>query len=105
MPTYMLQAAYTSEKWRDMVAGGQCTEMRTVRPVIQKLGGTVVCGYVSFGKYDVVVIYEIADNLGATAVSAGLASSMIFKTIETTPLIPSDEADKGISRAKDAGYP
>jgi uncharacterized protein with GYD domain len=104
MATYMVQAAYTAEKWKDMVAGGHCTEGRTVRPVIQKLGGTVVCGYVSFGKYDVVVIYEISDHVGATAVSAALASSRIFKTIETTPLMPSDQADRGIAKAKDAGY-
>ncbi len=107
MATYMVQAAYTAEKWKDMVAKGgkgDCTEGMTVRPVIQKLGGTVVCGYVSFGKYDVVVIYDIPDHVGATAVSVALASSGFFKGIETTPLIPAQQADQGLAKAKAAGY-
>ncbi len=108
MATYMLQISYSAAKWKDMVfkggKKGECTESSTVRPVIEKLGGKVVCGYVSFGKYDAVVIYEIPDHVGATAVSAALASTGIFKTIETTVLMPSDQADQGLAKAKAAGF-
>ena len=108
MATYMVQVSYTVEKWKDMVfkggKKGSCTSKSTVEPVIKKLGGKVICRYVSFGSYDVVVIYEIPDSLGATAVSAALASTGIFKTIETTALMPPDEADQGLAKAKAAGY-
>ncbi len=107
MATYMVRAAYTTEKWADMVAKGgkgHCTERMTVRPVIEKLGGTVVCGYVAFGEWDAVVIYDIPDPVGAVAVSAALTSTGIFKAVETTPLIPAQEADQGLALAKAEGY-
>ncbi len=108
MATYMVQVSYTAEKWKDMVfkggKKGSCTSKSTVEPVIKKLGGKVICGYVSFGTYDVVVIYEIADLVAATAVSAALTSTEIFKTVETTILMPPDEADQGLAKAKAAGY-
>ena len=104
MAFYLLQAAYTTEKWKTMVAEARCTEPRTVRPVIQKLGGKVISGFMAFGEYDVVEVYEIPDNVGAGAISAALASTGIFKAIKTTPLMMSEDFDQGLKKANEAGY-
>lgn len=47
----MLQAAYTPEAWAGMVRHPQ-NRLDAVRPIIEKLGGTIERGWLAFGEYD-----------------------------------------------------
>ena len=58
MPTFMVQASYTSPAWNKLVQRPE-NRMEALRPVVEKLGGTIVAWYYAFGDYDVVVLFDV----------------------------------------------
>ena len=68
MPHYLIQVAYTPEAWASMVANPQ-DRIAAVTPAVERLGGKIVGGWVSFGDYDVVAIADMPDNASAAAFS------------------------------------
>jgi uncharacterized protein with GYD domain len=46
--------------------------MEAVKPIVQRLGGSVVGGWLTFGDYDVLVICQLSDNVSATALSMAI---------------------------------
>ncbi len=103
MPFYMVQGTYTPEKWASMIANpqeGVCEN--TTRPVIERFGGTFERGFLTFGEYDVVVIYEAPDNVSASTISMTLGKTGgPFRAIKTTPLITTVDATTALETAQD----
>ena len=58
MPTYMVQASYTSSAWGKLVQRLE-NRMEAMRPVIEKLGGKLHAWYYSWGDYDVVMLFDV----------------------------------------------
>ena len=44
MPHFLFQAAYSTDAWASMVKSPQ-DRIEAIRPVVEKLGGKVVAGY------------------------------------------------------------
>lgn len=110
MAHFLLQAAYTRDKWREMVdepVEGMVTEGGTIVPVIKAFGGEIHgnFGFMAFGEYDAVVIYSVNDNQTSAAISAALSSTRSFKAIKTTPLIEDIICIKAMQTAKAKGFP
>jgi uncharacterized protein with GYD domain len=103
MPQYLVQAAYTPEAWAAMVKTPQ-NRLEAVRPVVQKLGGKIEGGWLSFGEYDVVVICELPNNVSAAALSMAASAGGAVKAVKTTPLMSIDEAMEAMRKAGGAGY-
>jgi uncharacterized protein with GYD domain len=103
MPHYLLQAAYTSEAW---AAQAKVPEDRieAIRPIVQRLGGKLVAGFLSFGEYDVVALLEMPDNVAAAAFSMAAAGGGAVKAMKTTPLLSPHEALQAMQRAARSGY-
>ena len=103
MPFFMLQATYTPERWATMIAspeGGACEN--TTRPVLERFGGRFVTGFLTFGEYDVMVIYEAPDNVKAATISMTLGrTGGPFRAIKTTPLITTVDARTALESAQD----
>ena len=61
--------------------------LEAVRPVIERLGGTIVNGWFAFGEYDLLVICDMPDNISAAALSMAISAGGAVKAAKTTPLL------------------
>ena len=103
MPTYMVQASYTSTAWSRLVQRPE-NRMEALRPVIEKLGGKLHAWYYCWGDYDVVVFFEVPNDVNAAAASMAVAAGGAVKDIKTTPLMSPDEGFDAMLLAQGAGY-
>ena len=103
MPTYMVQAAYTSVAWSKLVQRPE-NRMEALRPVIEKLGGQLLGWYYTWGDYDVVVLFEVPGNVNAAAASMAIAAGGAVKEIKTTPLMSPEDGFDAMLLAQGAGY-
>jgi uncharacterized protein with GYD domain len=103
MPSYLLQVSYSAEAWAAMIKKPQ-DRIEAVRKSIEKLGGTITAGWVSFGDYDVVAIFEMPDNVSAAAFAMAAAAGGACKAVKTTPLLSIDEARAAMLKAATSGY-
>src|SRR5579862_7700559 len=103
MPSYLVQAAYTSEAIAALVKNPQ-NRMEVVRKSAESLGGKLVGGWLSFGEYDVVLIAEMPDNVSAAAIAMAAAAGGSLRTIRTTPLLNAEEGLAAVKKAASSGY-
>ena len=103
MPQYLLQAGYTPDAWAAMVKSPQ-NRLEAVRPVIEKLGGKVLGGWLAFGEYDIALICELPDNVSAAAFSMAASAGGAVKAVKTTPLMTIEEAMEAMRKAGGVGY-
>ena len=103
MPTYMVQAAYTSTAWSKLVQRPE-NRMAALKPVVEQLGGEILAWYYTVGDYDVVVLFEVPSNINAAAASMAIAGGGAVKEIKTTALMSPDEGFDAMLLAQGAGY-
>ena len=103
MAQFLLQVAYTSEAWTNMVKHPQ-DRIAVVSKVAQNLGGKVIGGWLSFGEYDTVAILEMPDNTSAAAFSIAIAAGGACKSVRTTPLLTTEEGLEAVKNAAKSGY-
>jgi len=103
MPHYLQQVAYSIEGWKALVKKPQ-NRIEAVRPVIEKLGGTIESAWFTFGDYDVVIIVELPSNVDVTAIAMAFAAGGACKSVKTTPLLTLDEAVEAMKKAGKTGY-
>ncbi len=103
MAYYLIQAAYTREAWAAMVKNPQNRE-EAIKPVIERLGGSVKGLWLAFGEYDAVAIVEMPDNTSAAAFSVATAAAGAVKAFQTTPLMTVEEGVEAMKKAGDIGY-
>jgi uncharacterized protein with GYD domain len=103
MRDYLIQVAYTPEATAALVRKPQ-NRIKSVTPVIEKLGGKVIGGGICFGEYDVVLLVSLPDNASAAALSFTFASGGALRAVKTTPLLSASEAIKGMKMASQSNY-
>ncbi len=103
MPHFLQQVAYNQEAWKALVHSPQ-NRLEAVRPAIEKLGGKVVNAWFAFGDYDVILIIEFPDNVGAAAIAMAFAAGGACKAVKTTPLMTMDEGVQALKKAGGSGY-
>jgi len=103
MPQFLTQVSYTDQAWQSLVSNPQ-NRLDALRPVIEKLGGRIVNAWYAFGDYDLVLIYEVPDNVSAAALAIAAAAGGACKSIKTTPLMDAAEAVEAMKKAATSGY-
>lgn len=103
MPQYLLQIAYTPEAWAALLKNPQ-NRIDAVRPNVEKLGGKVVGAWFAFGKYDLVTVFDLPDNVSVAAISMAFAAGGALKAVKTTPLMSMEEGIEAMRKAPSAGY-
>ncbi len=103
MAFYLLQVGYTPEAWASMVKKPQ-DRIAAVRPAVEKLGGKVVCGYMAFGKYDIVAILDMPNNVSAAAFAMAAAAGGACSKVKTTPLMSTREGVEAMKKATASSY-
>ena len=81
MPTYMVQASYTSGAWNKLVQRPE-NRMEALRPVVEKLGGQVLAWYYTFGDYDVVVLFDVPSNVNAAGRQMNRRVELVITDLE-----------------------
>lgn len=103
MPTYLFQGTYTSEAWQTQIQNPQ-NRLEQVRPMIEAVGGKLLCFYYAFGEYDVVAIIEAPDHVSYSALALAVAGGGALKAGKTTVLMSPDEGLEAMRRASGTGY-
>jgi uncharacterized protein with GYD domain len=103
MPYYLLQVAYTPDAWAALVKKPQ-NRLDVIRSALEKLGGSLEGGWLSFGEYDVVAIYKMPDNVSAAAIGIATAAGGALKSSKTTPLLTVEEGLEAMKQASKTGY-
>ncbi len=103
MAYYLVQAAYTRDSWAAMVENPQ-NRGEAIKPVIDKLGGSIKGLWSAFGEYDAVAILELPDNTSAAAFSIAASSAGVVKAIKTTPLMSVEEGMEAMKKAGEVEY-
>ena len=103
MPNYLVQAAYTPEAWAALQKKPE-DRIEAIRPMVSRLGGRILSGFISFGEFDIVVIVEMPDNASAAAFSMAASAGGALKALKTTPLLTTREAMDAMEKAAGSGY-
>jgi uncharacterized protein with GYD domain len=103
MSQYLIQVAYTSEALASLVNAPQ-DRIAVVSKAVKKLGGKVVNGWMSFGKYDTALIAQLPDNIAAAAFAIALGAGGACKNVLTTPLLSVEEGVAAMKAAATVGY-
>ena len=103
MAYYLLQGAYTSEAMANLLKN-PTDRTEAIRPVIEKLGGSLDDAWFAFGEYDVVVIFQMPDNLSAAALALAFSAGGAFNSLKTTPLMEFKDGIEAMKKAAGSGY-
>lgn len=98
MAIYMVQMTYTSEAWAALIKKPQ-DRVAPSSDLVQRLGGKLLGLYYSLGKYDGMALFEVPDDISASAVSLAVKASGIMKVNEITRLFTMDEALEAMRKA------
>lgn len=103
MPSYMLQASYTPEAWATLVNKPQ-NRLEVIRGAVEKMGGSIEGSWLTFGEYDVLLIYKMPNDVSAAAMSIAAAAGGALKSSKTTPLLTFEQGLEAMKQAGKAGY-
>jgi uncharacterized protein with GYD domain len=103
MPHYLLQASYNPEAWSALAKEPE-DRTEAIRPIVERLGGRVICGYLSFGDYDIIAIVEMPGSVEAAAYAIASSGGGAVRVHKTTPLLTPDEARQAMQLAGQTEY-
>ena len=103
MPSYLLQASYTTEALAALIKKPQ-NRTEVIRKSVKKLGGKLVGAWMSFGDQDVVLIIDMPDNISAAAMALAAGAGGSLRSTKTTPLFSFEEGLAAVEKAGGAGY-
>ena len=103
MPTYLLQASYTTQGASGLVNNPE-DRAAAIRPLIEGMGGRLDFLYYAFGDFDIVAIVELPDNVSMAAFSMAGGASGALTNIKTTVLMPINEGVEAARKAGSIGY-
>ncbi len=103
MAYYLVQAAYSTEGSARLVKTPQ-NRLEAVRPVVEKLGGSIEGFWFAFGEYDVVAICQLPDDVSAAAFAMAVSAGRGIKAYKTTTLLTVEESMEAMKKAAETGY-
>ena len=99
----MYQAAYTPESVAAQIREPQ-DRIEAVRPSLEAMGPKILIGGHPFGEYDVMVVYEAADDTTAASVALAVAAGGAVRSARTTRLLSGQEWIESLRKAQGSQY-
>jgi len=103
MALYALESSYTQIGWAALLASPE-NRLEAIRPVVERLGGTIVDGWFTLGDHDMLIICRMPDNVSAAALSMAVSAGGAIKAAKTSVLLTFDEGVEALRKAKSAEY-
>jgi uncharacterized protein with GYD domain len=101
MPLYMYQAAYTAESLAAQIRDPK-DRIEVVMPALNAVGAKLVASGYPFGEYDVLAIYEAADDTVAASLALAFGAGGAVKSAKTTRLLSGQEWIASLTKAQEA---
>ena len=90
MTLYMYQASYTAKSMAAQLKEPQ-DPAEMITPTLEELGAEVLVVAFPFGEYDLLIVYEAADDMTAASVAMAVAAAGEVKEGKTTRLLSGQE--------------
>jgi uncharacterized protein with GYD domain len=90
MALYMYQASYTAKSMAAQLKEPR-DPVEVIKPTLEDLGATILVAAFPFGEYDLLVVYEAADDMTAASVAMAVAAEGEVKSAKTTRLLSGQE--------------
>ena len=103
MALYMYQAAYTAESMAAQIKDPK-DRIEAVRPSLEAMGGKILAAGYPFGDYDVLVVYEAADDTVAASVAMAVTAGGAVSSARTTRLLTGPEWVESLRKAQGSTY-
>jgi len=103
MALYMYQAGYTAESMAAQVKEPH-DRIEAVRPALEALGAKILAAGYPFGDYDVMVVYEAADDTVAASIAMAVAAGGATRSARTTRLLTGPEWVESLRKAQGSTY-
>jgi uncharacterized protein with GYD domain len=97
MAKYMIHGSYSVDGIKGVLKEGGSSRRAAVEAATKALGGKLEAFYFSFGKNDVVGIFDGPDNVTAAAFSMVIAATGTVRT-ETIVLLTPEEIDQAAKK-------
>ncbi|HVX29107.1 MAG TPA: GYD domain-containing protein [Nitrolancea sp.] len=103
MAHYLIQATYSAEARKALVANPQ-DRVAGVAALMEGMGGRLESFYFAMGKYDVVAIAELPDDVSAAAGALVVTGAGHLATYRTTKLMTNEEMMSAMQKAHGLSY-
>lgn len=98
MPKYMIQANYTAEGLKGVIAKGGSSRREAVQSMAAELGGSLESFYFAFGDADALVILDMPDNVSVAAAAMTVSASGATSA-KTVVLLTPEEIDEAAKKS------
>lgn len=100
MAFYLARAKLSQQFMNALVERPEDRFVKTTK-LLKSIGGRLHYYFFTFGQYDIVLIYELPDNIAAASLSMVLSAAGTVTEVETTPLLTMEEAIDAMRAASD----
>ncbi len=90
MAKYLFQASYSVEGVKGLIKEGGTARRAAVDALASSLGGTIESYYYAFGKHDLYIVADMADNASAAAIALTVGAAGAASVTTTVLLSPAD---------------
>ena len=101
MAFYLLRAKYAQDSMNALVQRPEDRMLTTTR-LLKAVGGRLHYYFFCFGEYDIVLLFELPDNVSAAALAMTLSAAGTVTATETIPLLTTEEAIDAMNQAREA---
>jgi uncharacterized protein with GYD domain len=98
MALYLARAKFSKDAMQALVERPEDRFVTTTR-FLQGIGGRLHNYFFAFGEHDIILIYELPDNVSAAALAMVLTSSGACTEVDTTVLLSMEEAISAMTQA------
>ena len=105
MPKYMIEAAYSPEGLKGLIAKGGSSRREAIQAMAESLGGSVDALYFAFGDSDIFVVIDMPDNVSVAAVMMTVSASGALANAKTTVLLTPEDVDSAAQKSVDYSPP
>ena len=103
MAKFLIQVGYTPQAWASLIKNPQ-DRTQLLKPVLEKLGGSMSSAYFTFGDYDIIGVLDLPQNADAAAFAIAVSAGGAVRSFKTTPLMTIEEGIGAMKKAAQAGY-
>ena len=103
MAHYMFQASYSQQALKAMLEHPQ-DRATAVKALIESAGGKMHSIFFAFGEHDVIIQFELPDNVSAAAIGIAVGAAGSLSKFKTTVLFTTKDAMAAMTKAKSISY-
>ncbi|MER7000276.1 GYD domain-containing protein [Streptomyces sp. NPDC000410] len=98
MPKYLVQASYTADGTKGLLAEGGTGRREAVEKVLRSCGGTLEWMYFAFGDNDVYIVADMPDDVSMAATAIAVRATGAVQS-KATPLISPEDIDAATKKS------